>query len=52
MLELETYHLLKMPMAVAGMKSARDANIAATVSKPSFELSLQMIVERLQRIEG
>ena len=48
MLELETY-LLKMPMAV---NSTIDASIAATASRPScFKLSLEKIVEKLERIE-
>ena len=50
-LELETY-LLKMPTMVAGVNSATDFNIAATAAKPSFESSLQKIVERLEKIEG
>ena len=39
---------LKMPMAVAGMNSAGDTSIAAMASKPSFESSLQKMVERLE----
>ena len=50
-LELETY-LLKMPTMVAGVNSATDFSIAATAAKPSFESSLQKIVERLEKIEG
>ena len=50
-LELETY-LLKMPTMVAGVNSAMDSSIAATAAKPSFESSLQKIVERLEKIEG
>ena len=50
-LELETY-LLKMPTMVAGVNSAMDSSIVATAAKPSSESSLQIIVERLEKIEG
>ncbi len=50
-LELETY-LLKVPTTVAGVTDADESIGAVSSAKPSFELSLQKLIDRLDKLEG